>query len=295
MPDPERKTLSSTEVPALRGLSPYTTHWMLYQRFKNGASLDSPASERMNWGNRLQPVILEASAEVLQLDVEHVDAYVRSKHAPIGCTADGLVTCPTRGEGVVEAKNVDRWVHRTTWSFENGRCVMAPPHIEIQVQLQMYVLQARWGVIAALIGGNELLLLEREFNAELCRELVKDAVEFFVDLDKGNEPDVTGTDRELKLLTELYPKVVPEKVVDLVEDEELYEAAMIYREVMEQRAGLNRSYTKQRAKILQKAGDAGRVLLTDDWQIELKKAGKGTRINVRGLENGEQIATDSTD
>jgi hypothetical protein len=53
MPDVALQTLSATETPALWGLSPCVTRWMLYQRFANGVGLGQGEDARMAWGKKL--------------------------------------------------------------------------------------------------------------------------------------------------------------------------------------------------------------------------------------------------
>ena len=50
MPDPDRLTISATEAPALFGVSPYVTPFMLFHRFANGESIDVEENARMDWG-----------------------------------------------------------------------------------------------------------------------------------------------------------------------------------------------------------------------------------------------------
>src|SRR5712671_4055890 len=110
MPDPERRTISATESPALFGASPYATPWMLYQRFANGVDIDSQGDNRMDWGQRLEPLILAHAAQELRLEVrpnrepDGTQRYVR--RGRLGCTRDGTVICPDRGPGAIETKAV---------------------------------------------------------------------------------------------------------------------------------------------------------------------------------------------
>ena len=72
MPDPTKVTISATEMPMLLGVSPYGTKWMLYQKFAKGVDLPSTTHNRMDWGSKLEPLILtpEAFNELIRHDYE---------------------------------------------------------------------------------------------------------------------------------------------------------------------------------------------------------------------------------
>src|SRR6202030_2608549 len=135
MPDPERKTLSATESPALFGASPYVTRWMLYQKFANGENIEKPADERMNWGKLMQPIIIEQVARERGLEViPNNDTYVR--RGLLGCTRDATIIAPGIGPGALKIKCVfDYRVWMTKWN--GGKTV--PREVEIQLQQQMFV------------------------------------------------------------------------------------------------------------------------------------------------------------
>src|SRR3989442_9052297 len=128
MPDTTKQTISATQSPALFGVSPYMTRWMLLRHFIHGDPIDSPEHERMTWGKKLQPLVLAQAAEDLHLEVRPnaEDVYLRSEHFPIGCTRDAEIICPDRGPGTLETKCVfDYGVWMQTWN--GGKAL--PKHI----------------------------------------------------------------------------------------------------------------------------------------------------------------------
>lgn len=196
MPDPDKMTVSATQVSALFDASPYVTRWLLWRNFRHGDPIGVTPNERMDWGKRLEPAIFAATCEELNLDGEwHPQhQYLRSEAHPLGCTPDGTIHDLNRGPGAVECKNVDwlRW--RDTWTEDH-----APDHIEMQIQTQMLVRGQRWGIIACLVGGNELRLYHREPDADLHRRIVAAAAEFLDSVNRGDEPDPLGRADEMPL------------------------------------------------------------------------------------------------
>lgn len=124
MPDQQKLTVSATQVPMLLGCSPYGTPWTLYQHFANGHALPVEVNDRMEWGNKLQPLVLQQAAQDLKLEVEPCETYVR--RGPVGCTRDAQVYCPDRGPGALEVKCVFDY---RTWMQEWGGGSFVPRHI----------------------------------------------------------------------------------------------------------------------------------------------------------------------
>lgn len=216
MPDPTKATLSATQTPALFGASPYLTRWMLARHFIYGDPIDSPEHNRMDWGKKLQPLILAQAAEDLHLEVRPNanDTYVR--RGRLGCTRDAEIICPDRGPGSLETKCVfDFGVWMREW--DGGKTL--PRQNEIQVQQQMYVGDGAqphaWGVIAVWVCG-EIKYYERKPIGELWTAIEDETDKFFADVEAKREGEPFGDPVEMPLLNQLFAPV-PGKVVDFTE------------------------------------------------------------------------------
>lgn len=290
MPDPTLQTVSATEIGAIMNVdSAYETEWMVYQRFIGEDLLPEEDNERMRIGRAIQPCILNLVAEEYRLDVVHNtdDEYYRHESLPIGCTPDGLVDCPTRGRGVVECKNVDWVVWKNTWAFRDGECIAAPKHIELQVHHQMMVLNASWAIIAALVGGNELIILERKPNFQVIKVITDTVNAFLRRVENRSEPEVIGTERELKQLVHLYKNLDKREVLDLRGEGELGlemdDLASEYSAVMKQKRMLDRESKGLKARILQEAMGSDLVFSP----LYTLSIAKNTAITVKPLGEGE--------
>lgn len=285
MPDPLKHTVSASEVPALFDASPWVTRWMLYQRFAHGVELPKQEDFRMRMGKLLQPVIMQLTAEELRLDVtpreDTREHYVRHEKHPVGCSLDAWTRCPTRGLGMVECKNVDwlRW--KETYTFDQeGACIAAPAHYEIQLQTQMLVTGAKWGVISTLVGGNELELLERRPDEAVHAAIISAVYAFLDDVKHAREPDVLKA-CEYDLVSYLVEGFEPEPPLDLrnahEDGEEVFEAALEYNEVKAKRRDLDKREKALKARLVDFARRHGSpsVILTDEGTLRLSK-GKDT-------------------
>jgi hypothetical protein len=286
MPDPDRKTLSATESPALFGASPYLTRWMLYQKFANGENIDKPATERMDWGNKMQPIIIDQVSKERGLEViPNPDAYVR--RGLLGCTRDATIIAPGIGPGALEIKCVfDYRVWMTKWN--GGKTV--PREVELQLQQQMYVGEGDdkrgyefnssydWGLIAVWVCAD-MYYFERKPVPELWTDLERKAIAFFSDVRSKREPDPFGAAVELPLLNKLYP-MQPGNVLDLSEDHDhikTSEKVSLYDHLKSEKSGLEANVEKYRVELLALAKDAEYVKLPFGVSFKVKRVGRAGR------------------
>lgn len=218
MPDPTLKTISATEAPALLDASPYTTRWMLYRRFAHGQDFSPKQDNRMDWGKRLEPLVIAAAAEELALQVipnrDDRNEQIYERRGPLGCTRDATIICPDRGPGALETKVVfDYGVWMREWS--GGK--KPPRQNEIQLQVQMFVGDGvhpfDWGCLTAWLAGD-LHHFERKPIKPLWEKLEEEAVKFFDDVRAGREPDPFGAIVELPWLAAIFPTQAG-KILDL--------------------------------------------------------------------------------
>lgn len=282
MPDPTLQTISATEAPGLFNVSPYVTRWMLWQRFANGMEIDVEPDARMNWGRKLQPLIIDQAADDLRLEAvqNEQDTYVR--RGLLGCTRDATIICPDRGPGALETKCVFDY---RTWMADWNGGKQPPRHHEIQLQQQMFVGDGvqpyQWGVLTAWVAG-ELHYFERKPIDELWQKLYAAAERFFAEVRDKREPDPFGSVAELPWLAAMFPTVRGNEI-DLTAhpDAAAYlEATVQYRLAKEQEAAGSRTAEPLRAKLLAFIKDADRVLLPDGVRIDVTPLHKGKRLKV---------------
>ena len=283
MPDPLKQTLSATESPALFGASPYLTRWMLYQKFANGENLDKPADERMNWGKKMQPLIISQVSSDRGLEVvPNPDTYVR--RGLLGCTRDATIIAPGIGPGALEIKCVfDYRIWMTKW--DGGKTV--PREVEIQLQQQMFVGYGEhfggneayaWGLICVWVCAD-LYYFERKPVPDLWTELERKAIGFFSDVRSKREPDPFGAAVELPLLNKLYP-MQPGNVLDLSADPDhvkTSEKVSLYDHLKSEKSGLEANVEKYRVELLALAKDAEYVKLPCGVSYRVKRVGKAGR------------------
>jgi hypothetical protein len=216
MPDPELKSLSSSEIPAVLHISTWATRWTTMMRFC-GRGLPDKSDNRMSWGTRLQPLILEQAARDLALEIEPNTVNLYRRRGQLGYTADGWSRKPDQGPGVIECKTCfESYQWMTAWN--GGKT--PPAYVEAQVQCQLFVGDGvtpfKWGTIACWFAGD-IFYFHREPNLEFWALMEAEAAKFFADLAAGNFGEPYGLQAEDPLIAKLFvPK--PGLVLDLRDD-----------------------------------------------------------------------------
>ena len=290
MPDPNKQTVSATQVAALFNLSPYETRWTLYQQFVGKLPwMNDEVNERMYWGKKLQPAILSAVSDKLRLDVigNHDDEYLRHPNLPIGCTPDGYVMDPQRGLGWIETKAVDWMVFKDQWTPTSP-----PPHIVLQHQVQLAIpakmpavddhgdrVWPQWGIVAALVGGNELHLYEFTPDAALHEKIAAEAATFMEQVRGCNEPPLTGDPVELPGIATVWPQVIEDKWLDLRgedNDEEVATLIAEYKYASGEKSSMGKWADKNKARLLGIAQD-NQVIRTTGFLFKISKSPRDAR------------------
>jgi len=255
MPDPTRESISATETPALFNASPYLTKRMLYERIANGVDIDSPENNRMDWGKRMQGVLLQAAAEDHKLDVlpnigsDGKEVYIR--RGRIGCTRDAVIIDPQRGPGALEIKMCNDYrVWRESW----GSGATPPRHNEVQLQQQIMVGDGvtpfTWGLLGCWIAG-EMKYWKREPMPRLWAQIEKETTQFYEDVAAKKAPDWIGDPVEMPLLTELFPPRFA-KVTDFTtrdDAEKLAEKCLMLNYHSKERLGHAKAEDKLKAEL----------------------------------------------
>lgn len=149
-------------------------------------------SERMYWGQRLEPIIAEEITvrKGWQLEDFGRHTILRSERWPFLCaTLDRrILPIDARGYGVAECKNSGFFM-RDEWN-DNG----APIWIQIQGQTQLAVTGYSWGVFPVLLGGCEWRMVEFERDEEFIELIVDKAAAFSHHVRNQVPPPADGHD-----------------------------------------------------------------------------------------------------
>lgn len=261
--------LTSTDMAALFGLSPYATAFETWHIKHSGERAEFADNDRMLWGRRLQDAIAQGIADDVGLIVRPMTEYMRLDGLRLGASFDWAIegvrdgspfaaTFAAHGPGILEIKNVDWLAFKRGWTVEDD-FVEAPAHIEVQTQHQQLISGRRWSIIGALVGGNRYELLERLADDEVHRGILSRAADFWASIDANTPPPPVMPD-DADAVIALHQFAAPGKLLDARDDAELASLLRQYQRLGldEKVAGESRKVIK--AEILTRIGDAEKVL-----------------------------------
>jgi hypothetical protein len=254
MPDLTFQTVSASQFGALYDISHFGTKWELFQRFKTKLPIDVAEHERMMWGKKMQPLILEVLAHDRRFEIHPnaEDTYIR--RGLIGCTRDAEIIDPSKGRGALEIKCVfDYKIWGERWDL--GERI--PLEYEMQLQAQMGVGDGitpyPWGIFAVWVCG-QMQYFEREFKPEVWDRMQSDAAAFFADLAADRAPNPLGAPVEYAWIKAAFP--VREKKVIATEDIKITEAAQMFEYAQRQESFHKKLKEQMRTRLMIAAEDA---------------------------------------
>jgi putative phage-type endonuclease len=201
--------VGSSEVGGLFGESSFCTPFELWQ-YKAGRlpPPDLSDDERVMWGTVMEPAIAEGVRRKTGWRVRKVHRYHTCRPAlRLGASLDYEIICNPRGHGpgVLEIKTAD-WLVAKRWG--DG----PPLGYELQLQHALAAVGWHWGVIAVLVGGNDLRLYEYERRAKTI-DLIRERVAAFWQSIDENRPPAPDYRADGDTIAALYRDATPGKVV----------------------------------------------------------------------------------
>ena len=209
------KHVGSSEVAALFGVQPdYAQSLFALWQVKAG-NIPPPVvdNDRVRFGTKLEPLIAELAAEENGWTIAKGRYHEDVLCPGLGASLDYEIEAPgpndegCEGPGVLECKNVDWMVHRRSWA--DGE---PPIHITLQLQTQLACSRREWGVVVALVGGNQLLTYRFQARPKVIADIRRRTAAFWLSISEGKEPPVDGKDSTSDALRALFPEVTSQSL-----------------------------------------------------------------------------------
>lgn len=245
------RDVTSTGVAALFNLSPYQTEFEVWHRHAGGFTVAFESNERMTWGTRLQTAIGKGVCEDQGwANARPAPEYIRIPSLRMGASFDWFVGDDT----ILEIKNVDSLAFRDGWETDGE----APPHIELQVQYQMLVSGRSAAYIAALVGGNRIVLLKREPQPSVVAAIKEKVGLFWASID-ANKPPAPDFKQDAEFISKLYG-TADGSTLDASQDASITGLAERYKLWSETAKVADAEKQAVKAELLTKIGTASKVL-----------------------------------
>lgn len=249
--------VGSSESAALLGLTTWCTPFSLYHAKRGHIRTTSPDSNRMEAGKRLEGAIAAWFADREHLEILRTQVYVAADDADrMGSTLDFLVTDktnPNAGPGILEVKNRDWLQWKEHWSETKP-----PADVVTQVQHQFRCTGFQWGMVACLVGGNDLRRYDVRPSKGAMDAITENVESFWAAVDAGMEPPVEGYPCDIEVLKDLYAEIVTKEVC--VDDVELAETVRLWDWAREQANQMKKTADSCKAKVMQAMKDASTLL-----------------------------------
>ena len=277
------KDITSTEISALFGLSPYLTEFELFHRKRAGEQVRIEENERMRWGKRLESAIAHGVSTDEGWTVAHADFYARIPEVRLGSSFDYEVTSAEWTDlagryipGLLEIKNVDSLQFNQKW-IDDGVTLEAPEHIELQIQHQMEVHDTHYCVLVAMIGGNRIRWVRRKRDRDVGKTIRDRIAEFWDSVTHNREPSPDYSMDADFIIKQLRASANEGEV--MTADPELTELIAQYQFVSREAANMADLKEQTKAQLLTRIGDAAKVV-SDLGTIScgMVKASTGTLI-----------------
>jgi len=155
--------------------------------------------EWVEWGHRLEDVILEAYAEKSGRSVMRAplfESLVHPDYPWMRCTPDAMQDFEGR-RGIVQVKTTGAWF-AADWKDE------PPLSYQVQIMHEMEVTQVSWGTLLVLIGGQKLRWFDLERNDKFITALVREEQDFWRRVVENDPPPVDDSKATTAALKKLY-------------------------------------------------------------------------------------------
>ena len=203
--------IGGSQAAAACGICPYTSRFTLYHQLR-GTPLDVVETEPMRVGKRYEAALLDDYEDRSGRSVRHWPQTISVVHPDIpwmSCTPDALQWCDRRqSAGLGQCKWVgERMAHQWPESDdEPGKLQSIPDHVMCQVQHEMTVCGSDWTTVVVMIGGQKLLWLDVEYDAELAAQITRAEEQLLDDVKHGREPQADGSESTAAMIRALYPR-----------------------------------------------------------------------------------------
>ena len=231
------RDVTSTEVAALFGLSPYTSEFELFHRKRVGEVVRIEENERMRWGKRLEGAIANGVAADNEWVITPANIYMRDPVARIGSSFDFLIS----EDGLMEIKNVDGLQFQNKW-IDDGVTLEAPEHIELQIQHQMEVAERDYCILVALVGGNRVRWVRRERDEQIGAAIRERVSQFWDRVIRNDAPSPDYTMDADFIIKQLHANANDGEVIQA--DEALEDLIAQYQFVSREVAGMEELKSK---------------------------------------------------
>jgi putative phage-type endonuclease len=258
-----RSGIGGSDIAAILGLSPWRTPLDVYRDKLEGT--EQPQTEAMRWGLLLEDIIAREYAYRAGVRIQRVNSLIRSRDREWAIATLDRVVLPARGrarvtggelrgaDGVLECKVVGPYAAGAWGRGDDPDAV--PLHCAAQCMWYLGITGLPWCDVAALIGGQRLIIRRIERDEETISAMFARAETFWRDHVLARVPPPPSNAREAE---SVWPADNGES---LEADEELLQAYNAAREAKARMAEAERDYEAATERIKLALGERSALTL----------------------------------
>jgi putative phage-type endonuclease len=201
------KGIGGSEVAAICGFSKWESFYSLWARKTGLVESSIKQNEAMEWGTRLEPVILD------KFEQEHSELIV---HRDVGTWQHGTREYQiTNPDGIFEKDGEFGIIEVKTAMYENDWEDGVPRYYATQVQWYLETFGFSRAYVVVLFHGNKYMEYEIEAN-KFEQEAARERVELFLEhVKNGTEPEFDGATATYETLRAIHPLIDDEIEVEI--------------------------------------------------------------------------------
>ena len=261
--------VGGSEVGTICGLNKWESAFTLWAKKSGKISDQIPQSEPMEWGSRLESVILDKFVESHpELEVWSEAGSWRNEYDSWAhANPDGIYRREDGSYGIIEIKTAaypDDWQIGAQGVL--GASSGVPRYYLTQVQHYLRVFGFKEAIVCALFTGNkyrEYLVEADEFQQQVDRDQV---IKFLAAIESDTKPDWDGSASTYETTRALNPDITDDEV-------ELGELGLEFQKVQQIAATAEASLFSLKSRVLDALGTAKKGLL-DGEVIVTRQAGR---------------------
>ncbi|MEQ9242062.1 hypothetical protein [Roseovarius indicus] len=192
------------------------------------------------------------------------------------------------GPKILEVKNVDFLRFRGSfnegysdrkWNDDDPDNVLAPPHIELQIQHQFMLTGRKWGYIAVLVGGNDLRLIRRERRDDIIEKIRACVADFWQSIADNICPD-PDIHRDHETIKRLYAVSDPRAALPEDSHAEVQDAIAQAAAAGEQKRAAEKVEKEHKARLMAALGEVELAILPDGSKVSWKTGKQGRTMRL---------------
>ena len=212
--------IGGSDIGTICGVNPFSSARLLYLEklgmYENDSDQKKAASERMHFGQLLEPIVADEYARRTGKKIAVSPATYQHKDIPWALANIDRFIVDDNGVpyGILECKTSSEFMNS---EWENSD---VPLSYIYQVMWYMFVTGLRYGAIATLVGGNKFYCYEILYDEELVKNILLPSAEkfWFENVKKLIEPEIDGSQASVDYIKQKYAECVKDSEIQLIDE-----------------------------------------------------------------------------